>query len=163
MLGWGQSAYDSLDHFNQLIRSDGDFNATGYANRHVDDLIHAIETALVTYARDAMIEEVWRTVRDDIVYVPFHHQVIVWAMRDQLEAADRLGEPAAVPPSAAGPGAAGHGQRPRHRHPRSARRGQAGRSLGAGPLPVRLVPAPLHRDIENKGRQNRRISLALVD
>jgi peptide/nickel transport system substrate-binding protein len=85
MLGWGQSAYDSLDHFNQLIRSDGDFNATGYANRHVDDLIHAIKTALVTYARDAMIEEVWRTVRDDIVYVPFHHQVIVWAMRDQLE------------------------------------------------------------------------------
>jgi peptide/nickel transport system substrate-binding protein len=74
MLGWGQSAYDSLDHFNYLIRSDGDYNATGYANPHVDDLIHSIETALVTYARDAMIEEVWKTVRDDIVYVPFHHQ-----------------------------------------------------------------------------------------
>jgi peptide/nickel transport system substrate-binding protein len=61
------------------------YNATGYANPHVDDLIDAIETALVTYARDAMIEEVWKTVRDDIVYVPLHHQVIVWAMRDQLE------------------------------------------------------------------------------
>ncbi len=85
MLGWGQSAYDSLDHLNYLVRSDGDYNATGYANPHVDDLIHSIETALVTYARDAMIEEVWKTVRDDIVYVPFHHQVIVWAMRDQLE------------------------------------------------------------------------------
>jgi peptide/nickel transport system substrate-binding protein len=32
-----------------------------------------------------MIEEVWKTVRDDIVYVPLHHQVIFWAMRDQLE------------------------------------------------------------------------------
>jgi hypothetical protein len=32
-----------------------------------------------------MIEEVWRTVRDDIVYVPLHQQVIVWAMRDQLD------------------------------------------------------------------------------
>ena len=32
-----------------------------------------------------MIEEVWKTVRDDIVYVPLHHQVIVWAMRDRLD------------------------------------------------------------------------------
>jgi hypothetical protein len=24
-------------------------------------------------------------VREEIVYVPLHHQVIVWAMRDQLE------------------------------------------------------------------------------
>jgi peptide/nickel transport system substrate-binding protein len=32
-----------------------------------------------------MIEKVWKTVREDIVYVPLHHQVIVWAMRDQLE------------------------------------------------------------------------------
>jgi peptide/nickel transport system substrate-binding protein len=85
MLGWGQSAYHSLDHFNMLVRSDGEYNATSYANPRVDDLIHAIETALVSYARDAMIEEVWKTVRQDIVYVPFHHQVIVWAMRHQLE------------------------------------------------------------------------------
>ena len=32
-----------------------------------------------------MIEEVWKTVRDDMVYVPLHHQIIVWAMRNQLE------------------------------------------------------------------------------
>jgi hypothetical protein len=24
-------------------------------------------------------------VRDDIVYIPLHHQVIVWAMRDEVE------------------------------------------------------------------------------
>jgi ABC-type transport system substrate-binding protein len=66
-------------------RSDGDYNATGYANPRVDDLIDAIQTALVTYARDALIEEVWKAVREDIVYVPLHHQVIVWAMRDELE------------------------------------------------------------------------------
>jgi peptide/nickel transport system substrate-binding protein len=85
MLGWGAGAYDSLFHLSHLIRSDAAYNATGYANRHVDDLIDAIKTALVTYARYAMIEEVWKTVRDDIVYVPLHHQIIVWAMRDRLE------------------------------------------------------------------------------
>jgi peptide/nickel transport system substrate-binding protein len=85
MLGWATGTLDSLEHFSYLIRSDGPFNATRYANARADDLIDAIETQLVTYARDAMIEEVWKTVRDDIVFVPLHHQVIVWAMRDQLE------------------------------------------------------------------------------
>jgi peptide/nickel transport system substrate-binding protein len=82
---WGTAYFDSQEHLNYLIRSDASYNAMRYANLRVDDLIEAIGTALVTYARDAMIEEVWKTVRDDIVYVPLHHQVIVWAMRDQLE------------------------------------------------------------------------------
>ena len=85
MLGWGPGPFDSQFHFGYLIRSDAPYNATGYTNPRVDDLIDAIETALATYARDAMIEEVWKQVRDDIVYVPLHHQVIVWAMRDELE------------------------------------------------------------------------------
>ncbi len=85
MLGWGQAAYDSLSQFNYLIRSDGPYSATGYANPEVDDKIDSIATELVTYARNVLIEQVWNTVRADIVYVPLHHQVIVWAMRDRLE------------------------------------------------------------------------------
>jgi peptide/nickel transport system substrate-binding protein len=85
MLGWGTGTYDSLEHLSYLIRSDAPYNATGYANPRVDHLIDAMETELITYARDPMIEEVWKTVREDIVYVPLHQQVIVWAMRDRLE------------------------------------------------------------------------------
>jgi peptide/nickel transport system substrate-binding protein len=84
MFGWGTSTYDSLGHLNYLVRSDGLYSATGYANPRVDAQIKAIETALITYARDAIIEEVWKAVSDDIVYVPLHHQVIVWAMREEL-------------------------------------------------------------------------------
>ena len=40
---------------------------------------------MITYGRDAMIEEVWKIVLDDIVYIPLHHQMIVWAMRDNLD------------------------------------------------------------------------------
>jgi peptide/nickel transport system substrate-binding protein len=40
---------------------------------------------MITYGRDAMIEELWKTVIDDIVYIPLHHQVIVWALRDNLD------------------------------------------------------------------------------
>jgi peptide/nickel transport system substrate-binding protein len=68
-----------------LYRSDGAYNATGYANPRVDELIDTIGTASVTYARDALIEEVWRTVLADMVVVPLHHQVLVWALRDRLE------------------------------------------------------------------------------
>jgi peptide/nickel transport system substrate-binding protein len=83
MLGWGTQTFDSHYHFAYLYRSDGQYNATGYAR--VDEQIDAIGTELVTYARDAKIEEVWRTVLADVVVVPLHHQVMVWALRDRLE------------------------------------------------------------------------------
>jgi len=85
MLGGGITTYDSLYPLGYLIRSDAPYNAANYINLKIDGLIDTISTAMVTYARDAMIEEVWRTVRDDIVLVPLHQQVIVWAMRDRLD------------------------------------------------------------------------------
>jgi peptide/nickel transport system substrate-binding protein len=85
MLGWGTTTYDSLYPLSYVVRSDAPYNAANYVNPKVDGLIDAISTAMVTYARDVMIEEVWRTVRDDIVHVPLHQQVIVWAMRDTLD------------------------------------------------------------------------------
>ena len=83
MLGWGTQTFDSHNSFVYLYRSDGQYNATGYAR--VDEQIDAIGTELVTYARDPMIEEVWRTVLADVVVVPLHHQIMVWALRDRLE------------------------------------------------------------------------------
>jgi peptide/nickel transport system substrate-binding protein len=85
MLGWGTTTYDSLYPLSYLIRSDAPYNGANYVNPKIDGLIDAISTTMITYARDVMIEEVWRTVRDDIVYVPLHQQVIVWAMRDRLD------------------------------------------------------------------------------
>jgi peptide/nickel transport system substrate-binding protein len=85
LLGWGAGPFDSQFHFGYLIRSAAPYNATGYANPRVDELIDTVQTALVTYARDALIQQVWEAVRDDIVYVPLHQQVFFWAMRDQLD------------------------------------------------------------------------------
>ena len=56
------------------------------ATPEVDELIDRIGREMITYARDAAIEEVWKIVLDDIVYIPLHQQqVIVWAMRDNLD------------------------------------------------------------------------------
>jgi len=76
---------DSLEVFALFFGSGGTFNAFGYANPRVDKLIEEIGTTSLTYARDALIEEVWRIVLDDIVFLPLHHQVVVWAMRENLD------------------------------------------------------------------------------
>jgi peptide/nickel transport system substrate-binding protein len=61
------------------------WNPTGYTNPRVDELIEKIKTEMVTYARDAYLEEAWRTVTDDLVYLPVRHGVSVFAMRKDLD------------------------------------------------------------------------------
>jgi peptide/nickel transport system substrate-binding protein len=79
------TAIDSEFVFVHQYRTGDGANASGYSNPRIDELIAKIDSTIITYARDAMIEEVWRSVLDDIVYIPLHHQLIVWAMRDNLE------------------------------------------------------------------------------
>jgi peptide/nickel transport system substrate-binding protein len=61
------------------------WNLTGYANPRVDALIEKIKTEMVTYARDAYLEEAWRIVTEDFVYLPIRHGVSVFAMRKDLD------------------------------------------------------------------------------
>jgi peptide/nickel transport system substrate-binding protein len=79
------SAIDSEIIFVHQYRTGDSANASGYSDPRVDELIEKIDREMVTYGRDAMIEEVWKIVLGDIVYMPLHHQLIVWAMRDNLE------------------------------------------------------------------------------
>jgi peptide/nickel transport system substrate-binding protein len=85
MLGVNSTGFDAHWYLAFLYRSDGLHNVTGYADPEVDRLIDAIGTELATYVRDALIEQVWRRVLAEVVYVPLHHQVLVWALRENLE------------------------------------------------------------------------------
>ena len=89
MLGWGggMPAFDSAQILRDWFHSvpGNRYNATGYGNPQLDALIAAIDAEMVTYARDALIEEAWQIALDDIPLLPLHHQVIVWAMRDDLQ------------------------------------------------------------------------------
>jgi peptide/nickel transport system substrate-binding protein len=83
---WGYAGFDSEEFLMQLYYGKpSPVNATGYRNSRVDDLIERIAREPVSYIHDALLEEVWRLVRDDIVYLPLHNQMIVWAMRDHLD------------------------------------------------------------------------------
>jgi peptide/nickel transport system substrate-binding protein len=76
---------DSHLIFIHVYRTGDIENVSGYSNPRVDELIEKIDREMVTYGRDALIEEVWKIVLDDIVYIPLHHQMNVWAMRDNLD------------------------------------------------------------------------------
>jgi peptide/nickel transport system substrate-binding protein len=83
---WGYSEpFDSLWWFKDRYRSDAEFAGTGYADPEVDALIDQIGDQMVTYARDALIEQVWRKVLGDIVYIPLYHPIYPWALRADLD------------------------------------------------------------------------------
>jgi peptide/nickel transport system substrate-binding protein len=82
--GWHMDP-DSERVLRELFHSQSEWNVVGYANPRVDELIEKIRTEMVTYARDAYLEEAWRIVTDDLVYLPICHGVSVFAMRKDLE------------------------------------------------------------------------------
>ena len=85
MLGWGVPTLDSHYVFSYLFHSKGSWNGTGYTNARVDELTEAMQVETDLAKRDAIIAEAWKTVKDDIVYLPIHHQVIAWGMSDKLD------------------------------------------------------------------------------
>lgn len=85
MQGWGVPTLDSEYVFQFLYYSGRANNGTGYANPVLDDLTDQIAQELDFEVRDALIAEAWQIVTDDVVFIPLHHQVIVWAMRDTYQ------------------------------------------------------------------------------
>jgi peptide/nickel transport system substrate-binding protein len=75
---------DSERVLRELFHSQGKWNVVGYANAQVDELIDKIKGEMVTYARDAYLEEAWRIVTEDVVYLPIRHGVSVFSMRQDL-------------------------------------------------------------------------------
>jgi peptide/nickel transport system substrate-binding protein len=81
--GWHMDP-DSEGVLRELFYSKSELNLIGYTNPRVDELIEKIKTEMVTYARDAYLEEAWKIVTDDFVYLPIRHGVSVFALRDNL-------------------------------------------------------------------------------
>ncbi len=89
MLGWGVPTYDSEYIFNFLVhgRTDkyGSWNATRYNNDELNQKIVALASETDLPKRDSMIAEIWDTVQEEVIYIPIHHQVLNWGMKDEIE------------------------------------------------------------------------------
>lgn len=85
MLGWGVATLDSHFVFSFLVKGqDKGWNGTGFNDPEVNDLIQAMEQEVDIPKRDQMIAKVWQKMHDNVLYLPLHHQVIVWAMSDRI-------------------------------------------------------------------------------
>ncbi|MFN3987625.1 MAG: ABC transporter substrate-binding protein [Rhodocyclaceae bacterium] len=89
MLGWGVPTMDSHYVFHYLVetKSDkgGSWNATGYSNAEVDALISAMTQETDATKRAEMVAKVWNIVQDETIYIPLHHQMLNWAMKDSID------------------------------------------------------------------------------
>jgi ABC-type oligopeptide transport system substrate-binding subunit len=78
---------DSAEIFRDLFYSARPFwlGAPGYADPALDALVERIDSEISSPIRDALIEQAWRKLLDDVPVVPLFHAAAVWAMRDTLE------------------------------------------------------------------------------
>jgi peptide/nickel transport system substrate-binding protein len=79
MLGWGVPTLDSHYVFHYLYDTGASWNRVNFSDARVDELIKVMEGEVDLDKRNAAIAEAWKIVKDDISYLPLHHQVISWA------------------------------------------------------------------------------------
>lgn len=88
MLGWGVPTMDSHYVFHYLVETrteeGGAWNHANFSDAEVDALIKAMPSETDLAKRDQMIADVWKVVQDETIYLPIHHQVLNWAMKDNI-------------------------------------------------------------------------------
>ena len=85
MLGWGVPTLDSHFVFSYLYRTKGTWNGTHLKNARIDELTAAMPVTSDLQKRNAIIAEAWKIAKSEMVYLPLHHQVIVWGMSKKLD------------------------------------------------------------------------------
>jgi peptide/nickel transport system substrate-binding protein len=89
LLGWGVATYDAQYSLQSLVMTrtqgaDGSFNFSKISNARVDALVESMKTELDKNKRDGMIKEALTITRDEMLYVPLHHQTRPWAMKKNV-------------------------------------------------------------------------------
>ena len=85
MLGWGVPTLDSHYVFHYLYESGASWNKVNFSNSKVDAAIRVMEGEVDLDKRNAAIANAWKIVKDDISYLPLHHQVISWATKNSVD------------------------------------------------------------------------------
>jgi len=84
MLGWGVPTLDSHYVFHYLYESGASWNKVNFSDADVDAAIRVMEGEVDLEKRNAAIAKAWKIVRDNIAYLPLHHQVISWASKTNV-------------------------------------------------------------------------------
>jgi peptide/nickel transport system substrate-binding protein len=88
LLGWGVPTFDSEYVFNFLVHSSsekrGTWNNTRFGNAEVDEKIVSLASETNLLTRNQTISEIWAAVQAETIYLPIHHQVLNWGMKDNI-------------------------------------------------------------------------------
>jgi peptide/nickel transport system substrate-binding protein len=90
LMGW--AAATTKDAHNLLSYTihtpdgeQGTWNASGYSNKRVDELIDKVAYENDPEKRQAMISEAFRIHKEEFGHIPLHQQALAWGVRDGLE------------------------------------------------------------------------------
>lgn len=88
IIGWAVPTLDSHYVFDFLLetRTDnsGAWNFTGWSNQEFDALSRQLPSETDIARRNRLIDEAWQIADEAVVYLPIHHQVLNWAMNDDI-------------------------------------------------------------------------------
>jgi peptide/nickel transport system substrate-binding protein len=93
LLGWIPDDQDAGSVIAHLMVPPADgglpWNGGGYGNPKVTELSRMITSEVDQDKRQAMIDEAFTIVKDDIGYIPLHQQALSWAVRDGVSVEQR--------------------------------------------------------------------------
>ncbi len=95
LLGWAVSTYDSEYMFDNLVHSRsngmGAWSSINYHDADLDKKIESLATEPDTTKRNATIADIWKTVHDQVLYLPIHTQVLARAMAKNVHVTPNIG------------------------------------------------------------------------
>ena len=94
LYGWGVPTYDALYTMQALARTrtggaDGSGNYFRISDAKLDQIIDAAKVEGDVTKRNALLREGLLRMRDEVLFIPIHHQVRPWAMKKNVSTVHR--------------------------------------------------------------------------
>ncbi len=95
LMGFNSPYFDGMYMAESVLMTrndetgEGIYNYSLYSDSALDETIRTARSVTDPDLRDAKIQAVYRMVKDDMLYVPVHHQVLTYAMRTKVDAVVR--------------------------------------------------------------------------
>lgn len=95
LLGWSPGTLDAEHPIRFLAATPneearlGSWNFGSYSNARVDELLPMIQSEIDDSVRQSMLDEVAKTLQDEVAYVPLYVQPLVWGARSGVELTQR--------------------------------------------------------------------------
>jgi peptide/nickel transport system substrate-binding protein len=97
LLGWTPGTSDAHNVLNDLMYcrnaegtgGKGQFNNGGFCNQRVNQLADAVLIESDTAKRNAMIQEAFQILHNEVGYIPLHQQALAWGVSRNVELVQR--------------------------------------------------------------------------